>query len=66
MLSMIAITILGGVTTIKQANNNARAWAVLKFYPEEARKLIKKHNWYLPYSLLRHLGFLLFSKLEVS
>ena len=55
-----------GVTTIKQANNNARAWAVLKFYPEEAKKLIKKHNWYLPYSLLRNLGFLLFSKLEVS
>ena len=55
-----------GVTTIKQANDNARAWGVLKFYPIEAKKLVKKHQWHVPYSLIRQLGFLLISKLEVS
>ena len=54
-----------GITTIKQANNNARAWAVLKFYPNEAKKLIKQHSWHLPYSLIRQLGFLVFSKMEI-
>ena len=54
-----------GVTTIKQANNNARAWAVLKFYPNEAKKLINKHEWHLPYRLLRQLDFLIFSKMEI-
>jgi len=54
-----------GVTTIKIANTHAKAWAVMTFYPKETIKLIKQHKWNVPYSLLRHLGFLLFSKIEV-
>lgn len=55
-----------GVTTLKHANQHARAWAVMKFYPKGAKKLIQQHNWNIPYSLLKNLGFLMFSKLEVK
>ena len=54
-----------GVTTIKIADIHAKAWAVMTFYPEEARKLIQQHEFNVTYSLLRNIGFLIISKMEV-
>jgi len=54
-----------GVTTIIHANRHARAWAVMKYYPLGAKKLIQQHKWQVPYKLLKKLGFLMISQMQV-
>lgn len=44
-----------GRKTITHANRDLLAWALMKFYPDEAKKLITRHTWYLPQNLLKKL-----------
>lgn len=41
-----------GRKSIEHANRDLLAWALMKFYPEEAKRLIDRHEWYLPQNIL--------------
>ena len=41
-----------GRKTIVHANRDLLAWALMEFYPNEAKRLIDRFDWYLPQYLL--------------
>ena len=47
------------------ANRDLLAWVVLKFFPEQARKLIQRHEWKLNRILLEKLWPLIISKVKL-
>jgi len=53
-----------GRKTFCQANRDLLAWAVMKFYPDIAKKKIQRHNWRIPVSLLKGLWPLLIAKVK--
>lgn len=55
-----------GKKSINQANRDLLAWAVMKFYPNMAKNIIKSHYWNIPNSLLMGLWPFLISKVRIS
>lgn len=54
-----------GKKSISQANRDLLAWAVMKFYPHMAEKIIKSHEWNIPNSLLMGLWPFLISRVKI-
>lgn len=54
-----------GKKSLEHANRDLLAWAVMKFYPDKAKKIIQNHEWNVPYSLLSGLWPLLISKVKL-
>lgn len=55
-----------GKKSIEQANRDLLAWAVMKFFPDMAKKLIQNHNWKIPYSVLSGLWPFMISKVKLT
>ena len=54
-----------GRKSFDHANRDLLAWAVMKFYPIMAKKIIQSHHWKIPVSLLSGLWPLLISKVKL-
>ena len=54
-----------GKKSFKHANRDLLAWAVMKFYPKMAVKIIKHHEWAITYSLLSKLWPFMISKVKL-
>jgi hypothetical protein len=54
-----------GKKSLKHANRDLLAWAVMKFYPDMAKKIIQNHEWNIPYSVLSGLWPFLISKVKL-
>ena len=55
-----------GRKTIEHANRDLLAWALMRFYPKEAKRLIDSHNWYLPQNILSKVFYLIISEVNWS
>lgn len=54
-----------GNKSFYHANRDLLAWAVMKFYPTAAKRLIQSHHWHVPYTLLKQLWPFLISEVKL-
>ena len=55
-----------GRKSVVHATRDAKAWAVVTFFPEGARKLLGRKFWTLSLPLLRKLGGLMISRVNIT
>ncbi len=55
-----------GKKSFEHVNRDLLAWATMKFYPKQARKILAQHNWYIPQYMLRKLFPFLISDVKWS